>query len=104
MLPSFHCGHHRSVVRVSIDIQRRKLITVLGSAVAWPLVAHAQQPAKPVIGILASVSQAPYAPYVAAIKEGLRQTGYVESGNVEIEYRWAEGEYGRLPQQAAELV
>jgi putative ABC transport system substrate-binding protein len=58
----------------------------------------------PVIGILASVSAAPYARFIEAIKEGLRQAGYVEGRNVAIEYRWAEGQYDRLPQQATELV
>jgi putative ABC transport system substrate-binding protein len=82
----------------------RRLITLVGGAVAWPLAARAQQRAMPVIGILASVSPAPYAPFIAAIKEGLRQTGYVEGRNVAIEYRWAEGQYDRLPQLASELV
>ena len=58
----------------------------------------------PVVGILASVSPAPYAGFIAAIKEGLQQTGYIEGRNVTIEYRWAEGHYDRLPQQAIELV
>jgi putative ABC transport system substrate-binding protein len=58
----------------------------------------------PMIGILASVSAAPYAGFIEAIKEGLRQAGYVEGRNVAIEYRWAEGQYDRLPQQATELV
>jgi putative ABC transport system substrate-binding protein len=85
-------------------MRRREVITLLGGAAAWPLAARAQQPAMPVIGILASVSPAPYASYIAAVKEGLRQTGYVEGRNVAIEYRWAEGQYDRLPQQAIELV
>jgi putative tryptophan/tyrosine transport system substrate-binding protein len=85
-------------------IERRKFLATLGgTAAAWPLAARAQ-PAMPVIGILASVSPAPYASYIAAVKEGLRQTGYVEGRNVAIEYRWAEGQYDRLPQQAIELV
>jgi ABC-type uncharacterized transport system substrate-binding protein len=79
-------------------------MALLGSAVVWPLAARAQQGKMPVIGILASVSPAPYAPFIAAIKEGLRQTGYVEGRNVAIEYRWAEGQYDRLPQLASELV
>jgi putative ABC transport system substrate-binding protein len=85
-------------------IGRRAFITLLGGAAAWPLSARAQQPAMPVIGILASVSPAPYASYIAAVKEGLRQTGYVEGRNIAIEYRWAERQYDRLPQQAIELV
>ena len=86
-------------------IGRRQFITLLGGAAgAWPLAARAQQPAVPVVGILASVSPAPYAGFIAAIKEGLQQTGYIEGRNVTIEYRWAEGHYDRLPQQAIELV
>jgi len=90
---------------VSAVIKRREFITLLaGAAAAWPLAARAQQPAVPVVGILASVSPAPYAGFIAAIKEGLQQTGYIEGRNVTIEYRWAEGHYDRLPQQAIELV
>jgi putative tryptophan/tyrosine transport system substrate-binding protein len=85
-------------------MRRRRFMALLGSAVVWPLAARAQQGKMPVIGILASVSPAPYAPFIAAIKEGLRQTGYVEGRNVAIEYRWAEGQYDRLPQLASELV
>ena len=85
-------------------MRRRECIALLGAAAAWPLAARAQQSAMPVIGILASVSAAPYAGFIEAIKEGLRQAGYVEGRNVAIEYRWAEGQYDRLPQQATELV
>src|SRR5262245_41065662 len=85
-------------------MKRRAFISLLGGAAAWPLAARAQQPDKLVVGILGSVSPAPYAGFVEAIKQGLREAGYLEGRNVAIEYRWAEGQYNRLPQQAAELV
>jgi putative ABC transport system substrate-binding protein len=91
-----------------LDMERREFIALLGGGglllAAKVKRARGQQPAMPVIGILASVSPAPYASYIAAVKEGLRQTGYVEGRNIAIEYRWAERQYDRLPQQAIELV
>jgi len=88
-----------------LGVRRRKFITLLGgAAVAWPLAAHAQQPAIPAVGILASVSPGPYARFMEAIKQGLREAGYVEGRNVAIEYRWADGQYDRLPRLATELV
>jgi putative ABC transport system substrate-binding protein len=77
---------------------------LLCSAMTAPRAAHAQQKATPVIGYLHSGSPGPSAPFVAAVHQGLSETGYVEGQNVAIEYRWAEGSYDRLPALAAELV
>src|SRR5262249_23965632 len=87
------------------QLQRREAITLLsGVATAWPLVARAQQPTMPVVGFLGTASAGPFAHLVDCFRRGLQETGFVEGRNVAIEYRWAEGQYDRVPALAADLV
>ena len=83
-------------------MRRRDLIAMLGLA-AWPLTARAQQ-AKPVVGFLGNQSGESYAAQTAGFRQGLKDAGYTEDQNVAIEYRWAENDFDRLPELAADLV
>jgi putative ABC transport system substrate-binding protein len=87
----------------SLPLHRRTVITVLGGAAAWPLAARAQQSAMPVIGFLRLVDRSLGA-VGKCVPPGLQGSGYSEGHNVAIEYRSAEGQYDRLPAQAAELI
>src|SRR5215204_5974145 len=86
------------------QMRRRKFIALLGTAAVGPLAGHAQPLGMPVIGYLSPESPGPFASRVRAFREGLAETGYVEGRNVAIEFRWAEGQYNRLPALAADLV
>src|SRR6516164_2453755 len=91
--------------RMTVTLGRRELLVALGGAVAaWPLAARVQQPAMPVIGFLDSRSPGMAADNLAAFRQGLAQTGFVEGRNVGIEYRFAELQNDRLPPLAADLV
>jgi putative tryptophan/tyrosine transport system substrate-binding protein len=85
-------------------IGRRKFLATLGGAAAWPLVARAQQPAMPVIGFLNARGAEGSTHLVSAFRRGLAENGYIEGQNVEVEYAWANGQYGRLPAIATNFV
>src|SRR2546421_3769551 len=86
-------------------MRRREFITLVSGAVAaWSLAAHAQQAKLPVIGVLSGSSPTGRAHLVTAFRQGVRESGYVEGQNVAVEYRWAQDQYDRLPDLAADLV
>jgi putative tryptophan/tyrosine transport system substrate-binding protein len=91
--------------QMAIGIGRRRFITAFGgAAVAWPLAAHAQQAGVPVVGFLGGSSEAERAPFLTGFRLGLKEAGFVDGHDVTIEYRFAEGQYNRLPLLAADLV
>jgi len=100
------CRHHRSErFEVRLDeLRRREFITLLGGAVAWPVAAGAQQAAMPVIGMLSPRASGDVPELIAAVRQGLKESGYVEGQNVTIEYRFAENQNERLAALAADLV
>jgi putative ABC transport system substrate-binding protein len=85
-------------------MRRRELITLVGGAAAWPLVARAQQQAMPVIGFLSAVSPDGYSERLRGFRQGLKDTGHIEGESLAIVYRWAENQFDRLPELAADLV
>src|SRR5580704_16247166 len=86
-------------------LKRREFISLLGgAAVSWPLVSRAQQPLSPVVGFLSGRSPAEAAGVVAAFRKGLSEIGFAEPQNVTIDFRWAEGQFDRLPALAREFV
>jgi len=85
-------------------MRRREFIKVIAFSATWPLAARAQQPTIPVIGFLSSTSPGPFAYLVAAFRQGLKDSGYLEGQNIAIEFRWAEGRDDQLPALAADLV
>jgi putative ABC transport system substrate-binding protein len=89
---------------MTVSIGRRELLAALGGAAAWPIAARAQQPAMPVIGYLSSRSPDDTTHLLAGFRQGLADGGFIERQNVTIEYRWALGQYDRLPELATELA
>src|SRR6516225_1762197 len=92
-------------MRLSRHTRRRAFITLLGgAAAAWPLAAHAQQGRLPTIGFLHGGFSESNEHRIAAFRQGLNETGYIDSENVAVEFRWAHDQTGRLPELAADLV
>jgi putative tryptophan/tyrosine transport system substrate-binding protein len=88
----------------SSQLKRRKFLTVLGGAAAWPLAARAQQPAMPTVGFLHARAPEVSVAQVEAFRRALGEEGYVDGQNLRIEFRWARGQYDQLPAMAAELA
>ena len=85
-------------------MRRREFITLLGGVATWPLAAQAQKPARPLVGVMSPLSLATAARNLAALRNGLRDLGYTEGRNIDIEYRFADGAAERFPVLVAELV
>ena len=85
-------------------MKRREFLAFLTGLTTWPLGAHSEQAAIPTVGFLSSLSAAALTGPIAAFRNGLQSAGYTEGKNVEIEFRWADGHYDRLPALAADLV
>jgi putative tryptophan/tyrosine transport system substrate-binding protein len=85
-------------------MRRREFITIVGGAAAWPLVARAQQPAMQVVGFISARSRDTDAYLIAILHQRLKEVGYIDGDNVAFEYRWAAGQYDRLPELMADLV
>ena len=85
-------------------MKRRNFIGLAGGVAAWPLVARAQRPSVPLVGFLGATSPEGYMGFVSGFQRGLKEAGFTDGDNVSILYRWAEGQYDRLPGLAADLV
>src|SRR5436190_18474159 len=104
-LPTAQLAQLPSLFRVrGVNMRRRKFLGALSGAIAWPAIVRAQQPAMPVIGVISSANARAWEPLVAAFRTGLGEAGFTERQNVAIEYRFADGQYERLPGMAADLV
>jgi putative tryptophan/tyrosine transport system substrate-binding protein len=90
---------------MAIHIRRREFVFTLGgAAAAWPLAAHGQRPSIPVIGFLDATTAADTVYRVSALRDGLKEAGFIDGHNVAIEFRWAENKLDRLPALAADLA